>query len=201
MQDPNAYLNVATVRPQWRGTVPSVLFQRCDPVPVHDESKRPIIREVVEEMFITLYANFGVGLAAPQVGILWRLVVVDLRYLSLIGRTPLSDDEAKQLVLFNPVLTNEEAEQQSGREACLSIPGFQGNIDRHERISVSYESIDGTPQLIIAEGFLARVIQHEIDHLDGVLYADHATEFSPITGSRFAARAAEALTAAGLGDV
>lgn len=119
------------------------------------------VKRLAEDMLETMYKARGAGLAAPQVGRGIRLVVVD------IGEGP--------LMLVNPRVTS-SAGKIVDAEACLSIPGVSGRVARAERVSVESLDIDGKTQLLEAEGFLARVIQHEIDHLDGILFIDRATD-------------------------
>lgn len=119
------------------------------------------IKRLAEDMLETMYKARGAGLAAPQIGRDIRLVVID------IGEGP--------MMLVNPKLTS-SAGNVVDVEACLSIPGVSGRVPRAERVCVESLDIDGKTQLLEAEGFLARVMQHEIDHLDGVLFTDRATE-------------------------
>src|SRR5690606_6936709 len=127
------------------------------PVAAVDERVVQLLKDMVE----TMYAADGVGLAAPQVGVSERLIVVD------VGEGPIH--------LVNPIL--EEAEGvEVGREGCLSIPGVYGLVERHARVVVSGLDLDGKPVRVEGTGLLARALQHEIDHLDGVLFIDKATE-------------------------
>lgn len=107
----------------------------------------------------------GVGIAAPQIGINQRLIVIDCRE----SRRPCKHHGL--LYMVNPVIEAVEGER-IGREGCLSVPDWVGMVPRAARIDVSYHDLQGKPQLISASGFEARVIQHEIDHLDGILFID-----------------------------
>lgn len=121
-------------------------------------------KELADSMLATLYAiPNGVGLAAPQVGVLKRLIVIDVNR---------EDLDSKPLVLINPKIQSLEGEIVS-EEACLSIPDVTADIKRAERVVASALNLDGEPISIEGEGFFARVLQHEIDHLDGVLFIDH----------------------------
>ena len=121
-------------------------------------------RELVDSMLETLYAiPNGVGLAAPQVGVLRRLVVIDVNR---------EDLDSKPLVLINPEIQSHEGEA-IDEEACLSIPDVTADVKRAEKVHVSALSVGGEHFSIEEEGFFARVLQHEIDHLDGVLFIDH----------------------------
>lgn len=117
------------------------------------------IKMLAQDMIETMYENQGVGLAAPQVGVLKRIFVVD------IGEGP--------SVFINPVITEQSGEQY-GIEGCLSVPGKQGDVLRPYKVHVKALDIDGNEFEIEAEEFLARAICHEYDHLDGVLYIDKA---------------------------
>jgi peptide deformylase len=115
-------------------------------------------RILVKDMLETMYNANGVGLAAPQVGISDRLVVID------VGDGP--------LVLFNPVVTLCEGENKDV-EGCLSIPGRNEYIIRAQKVMVSYINLEGKKVTVTGEGLLARALQHEIDHLDGILFIDY----------------------------
>ena len=122
---------------------------------------------LVRDMFETMRAVNGAGLAAPQIGVDLQLVIfgtdaVNPRYpdAPLVPRT----------VLCNPVVTPLSGEEEEGWEGCLSVPGLRGLVPRHTRIRYQGFTPDGAPIERIAEGFHARVVQHECDHLDGMLY-------------------------------
>ena len=130
---------------------------------------------LVDDMVETMLDAPGVGLAAPQVAVSQRVIVV---------RLP-DDEESQQeygdqagvlYVFANPEITKASKKMVDGVEACLSIPGYYGNVDRHEEILITGQDRHGKPQRVKAAGWLARVFQHEIDHLDGRLYIDIATE-------------------------
>lgn len=120
---------------------------------------------LIDDMYETMYVAYGVGLAAPQVGILKRLIVVDNR----------DEEENKRFYMLNPVILEKEGEEIS-MEGCLSIPGKQGIVKRAKNIKVKYNDLTGKEKIMEAEDFLARIIQHEMDHLDGILYTDKAIE-------------------------
>jgi len=113
---------------------------------------------LIDNMFDTMYEEDGVGLAAPQVGILKRIAVVDIR-------------EGNKITLINPEIIAEEGKAIM-EEGCLSIPGETGDVIRAEKIKVRTLNKEGKEIEFEAEGFEARAIQHEIDHLDGVLFVD-----------------------------
>jgi peptide deformylase len=118
----------------------------------------------VDQMIDTMYTYGGVGLAAPQVGVNRRIIIVD----------PSAGDDAKELrVMINPKIIASSGEV-FGEEGCLSLPGRRGEVKRNETVTVEFFNIDGTKQLLFASGFLAVIIQHEIDHLSGILFIDRA---------------------------
>ena len=130
---------------------------------------------LVDDMIETMLDAPGVGLAAPQVAMQQQLIVV---------RLP-DDEESKEeygsqagvlYVVANPEIVKASKEMVEGVEACLSIPGFFGKVDRHESVVVKGLDRHGKPLRVKAKGWLARVFQHEIDHLDGRLYIDIASE-------------------------
>jgi len=148
-----------------------ILRRKANRVTVFDKHFQALVDDMVE----TMLDAPGVGLAAPQVAVSQRLIVV---------RLP-DDEESKQeygdkagvlYVVANPEIVKASTEMVEGVEACLSIPGYFGTVDRHESIVVKGQDRRGKDQRIKASGWLARVFQHEIDHLDGQLYIDIAKE-------------------------
>ena len=133
-----------------------VLNKVCKPV----RYMTPRIETLIEDMFDTMYERSGVGLAAPQVGVLKRITVIDLQT---------EDEDNEPLVLINPIIINEEGEQ-TGDEGCLSLPGKYGVVTRPEKVTVRALDFNMDEFELEAEGLLARAICHEIDHLDGKLY-------------------------------
>ena len=127
---------------------------------VVDEIK-PRILLLIKDMKETMYNSKGIGLAAPQVGILKRIVVID------IGNGPIA--------LINPEIVDMQ-ELQVAEEGCLSIPGIQKNVERPEKVKVRALNENGEEIIIDGEGLLARALCHEIDHLNGVLFVDKALE-------------------------
>ncbi len=120
------------------------------------------IIKLVKRMFYTMYENNGIGLAAPQVGESMRLFIVDLT---------LNKEPGKKLVLINPVIKEVEGKE-VGEEGCLSVPGVSENVERDYKVLLKAINLDEKEIEIEAEGLLSRVFQHEIDHLDGVLFVD-----------------------------
>ncbi len=121
------------------------------------------LEKLTQDMFESMYAAQGVGLAAPQIGLNLRLTVIDVT----VGKNP----EAK-LVLANPRIVHSEGEQRE-EEGCLSVPGFRGNVLRPAYVTVRAQDVTGKEYEMKGEGLLARAFCHEIDHLDGVLYLTH----------------------------
>ena len=123
----------------------------------------PIVT-LVEDMVATMYAAPGIGLAAPQVAVPLRVIVIDLS----VGEDP------RQLIkLVNPEFLDREGEQKH-EEGCLSIPGYMGDVERHVSVTVKGLNRRGKPFQLKARDWTARIFQHEIDHLDGVLFIDRA---------------------------
>jgi peptide deformylase len=121
------------------------------------------LAKLTEEMFESMYAARGVGLAAPQIGLSLNLAVVDVT----TGKNP----EAK-IVLANPVITHSEGEQRE-EEGCLSVPGFRGNVLRPAFVTIRAQDVTGKEFEMKGEGLLARAFCHEIDHLHGTLFLTH----------------------------
>lgn len=120
------------------------------------------LRILIDDMFETMYAAEGIGLAGPQVGISRRVLVVDV-----------NEPDRERLALVNPRLIETADETAKEEEGCLSIPGLSGAVDRPVRVVVEALDANGEPLRVEADGLLARCLQHEIDHLDGVLFIDH----------------------------
>ncbi len=138
----------------------SVLETKCAPV---TNFGSPELRKLVVDMFETMYVARGVGLAAPQVGVGRQLTVID---------TSSGEDPSKQLVLINPTIVKREGSQ-IGEEGCLSIPGFREDVRRAAHVVVQAKDIDGNDIQVEGEELLARALQHEIDHLHGILFLNH----------------------------
>jgi peptide deformylase len=139
-------------------TFPDARLRRCaEPVEQVDDS----IRQLVDDMLETMYAAPGIGLAAIQVNVAKRVVVIDT-----------SDDKDQPLCLINPEILARSGEEQMD-EGCLSLPGFYETVTRAERITVRALDREGQPFELDTDGLLAVCIQHEIDHLDGRLFVDH----------------------------
>jgi peptide deformylase len=130
---------------------------------------------LVDNMVETMIEAPGVGLAAPQVAVSQRFAVIRLSD-DEKSKEEFGDLAGKLYVVVNPEIVKASKEMVEGVEGCLSIPGYLGTVDRHEKITIDSVDRYGKPQRIKAEGWLARVFQHEIDHLDGKLYIDIAKD-------------------------
>lgn len=145
-----------------------------DPDPVLREVAKevtkfnPNLKKLLKDMAATMYDAEGVGLAAPQIGISKRVIVVDV------------GDENGLVEMVNPVIVEQEGEQ-LGPEGCLSIPNLNGEVRRADRIVVKGQNGDGEPITVNATGYFARAFQHEIDHLNGILFTDLAESIYDIS--------------------
>ncbi|MFH0892265.1 MAG: peptide deformylase [Candidatus Falkowbacteria bacterium] len=154
--------------------MPQLLNIITDPNPILRKKSRKLdpkklktrqIQELCEDMVLTMLEKDGVGLAAPQIGKNIRIITVNMK------------DGA--ICMINPEITKRSWLKEWGAEGCLSIPGVFGQVRRHKKVDYSY--IDGNGKVIktSASGLLARVLQHEIDHLDGILFTDKARDITP----------------------
>jgi peptide deformylase len=125
------------------------------------------IHKLIEDMFETMYDAPGIGLAAIQVGTAKRVVTMDLAK---------KDEPKNPQVFINPEIVWSSEEKATYEEGCLSIPEFYGDVDRPAQVKVKYLDRDGQPQEVEANGLLATCLQHEIDHLNGVLFIDHLSK-------------------------
>ncbi|PJF42044.1 MAG: peptide deformylase [Phototrophicales bacterium] len=133
------------------------------------------LQQLIDDMIETMLAAPGVGLAAPQVAVSQRVIVVRLPD-DEASREEYGDDAGVLYVVINPEIIKTSREMVDGVEACLSIPGYFGNVLRHHMVVITGYDREGKPLRIKAKDWLARVFQHEIDHLDGILFIDRATE-------------------------
>ncbi len=136
----------------------AVLRRRAQPV-------RVVTREtqrLIERMFATMHEAQGIGLAAPQVGVSTRVIVTEF--------------EGRRFALVDPELLRHDGEEVMGTEACLSIPGLLGDVPRASRVVVRARNRRNKFVTIEAQGMLARILQHEIDHLDGILFTDRVRD-------------------------
>ncbi|MBI3361368.1 MAG: peptide deformylase [Chloroflexi bacterium] len=148
-----------------------ILRQRARKVTVFT----PALKTLVGDMLETMRAAPGVGLAAPQVAVGQRVIVVGVPPAEADEADP-NPDAGKTWAVVNPEIVKASKEMVDGTEACLSIPGYAGTVLRHKSVAVKGFNVKGKPIKIKVEDFTARIFQHEIDHLDGVLFIDRASE-------------------------
>jgi peptide deformylase len=137
-----------------------ILKAKCDKVAEVDEE----VRRLMDDMLETMYAAPGVGLAAPQVGVKRRIIVVDCAK---------ADEEPRPMRMVNPELLAVSDDESINEEGCLSLPGHYADVTRPAEARVRYLDETGVTREIEAEGLLATCIQHEIDHINGILFVDH----------------------------
>lgn len=136
------------------------LAKVCEPISQVDDE----LRTFIDNMFETMYDHEGIGLAAPQVNVLKRVITIDI-----------DGDKTNQIVLINPEIL--ESSGETGiEEGCLSIPGCRALVPRKEKLTVKALNYQGEEFTLSADGLLAICIQHEIDHLNGVLFVDHISQ-------------------------
>ena len=126
------------------------------------------------DMIATMYEDDGIGLAAPQIGKNIRLITIGKD--ALKNQTALPFSIQNDLVLFNPEITEYSWKTEVDEEGCLSVPGYAGLVARHIEITVSAQTLTGEKIIFLAKKYFARVLQHEIDHLNGILFIDRAKE-------------------------
>lgn len=138
------------------------LKKKSAPVTIINDS----VRQLVEDMVETMYDAPGVGLAAPQIGVQQRVIIIDIAG---------SDEPPHLIAAINPVIVHAEGETFE-EEGCLSVPKYAANVRRHAKIVVKGLNVDGNETTWRADGLLAVAFQHEIDHLDGILFIDHISQ-------------------------
>lgn len=141
------------------------LTTRCEPVETIDGE----LGHVLDDMLETMYAAPGIGLAAPQIGVLQRFFVVD------VGKEGAKNEEEvrEPLFIINPEILERSTTKSVYEEGCLSLPKQFGDVQRSDKIELRYQDRKGKKVDLAADGMLARCIQHEMDHLDGILFVDH----------------------------
>lgn len=143
-----------------------ILTKKARKIEVVDEK----IKELAQDMLDTMYANDGIGLAACQVGMLKQMVVYDVSYID--EKHP----KKKPYVLINPVIIEKSKSLVTVEEGCLSFPNLFDNVVRHEKITVEYMDLDGKKQVRKVKGMEAVCIQHELDHLEGIVFLDRTNK-------------------------
>lgn len=142
-----------------------ILKKKSKEIEVIDEK----IKQLGQDMLDTMYKNDGIGLAACQVGMLKRMIVYDIRYIE-------EDAKKEEHILINPKITSRSKTMIEVEEGCLSFPDLYKNVVRHEKVTVEYTDINGKKKKINAKDIEAVVLQHEIDHLDGIVFLDRYDE-------------------------
>ena len=132
------------------------------------------LQSLVDDLFDTMRAKNGVGIAAPQIGVDLRVVIFGFEHNERYPDAP----PVPQTVLINPVITPIGDEKESGWEGCLSVPGMRGKVSRFTKIRYTGFDVQGNRIDRIADGFHARVVQHECDHLDGILYPQRVQDMT-----------------------
>lgn len=140
-----------------------VLRKKCAPVTAVDDAVRALLTDMLE----TMYEAPGIGLAAPQVGVESRVIVCDVAG---------EEEEPAPLMLVNPEIVAASEALQPSHEGCLSLPDVFDDIERHAEVTVRYLDEMGAQKTVTADGLLAACLQHEIDHLNGVLFIDHLSK-------------------------
>jgi len=140
----------------------------------------PKLKELIENMFETMYNASGVGIAAPQIGLSIRLFIVDTN--PFAEDDSLSDNDRNQLksfkkIFINPIIIDEKGDEWSFEEGCLSIPNIREGVLRQKQITVQYHDENFNKHTDSFDGLLARVIQHEYDHIQGILFTDKLSSF------------------------
>ena len=138
----------------------ATLKLRCRPVAAGDNAA---LRDLLPRMFSAMYHAPGIGLAAPQVGVALRVAIVDLA----------PDNKRTPHILINPVIVASSKELATREEGCLSLPNMFADVTRPAQVKVRYFDLEGAKREIDGDGLLAACLQHELDHLDGVLFVDH----------------------------
>jgi peptide deformylase len=146
-----------------------VLKRKARPVQKFDKNLQTLLDDMVE----TMRDAPGVGLAAPQIGLSERIIVIE--YFEREEDEEVEESPKKVWALINPEITKTSEEKLMGVEGCLSIPGLVGEVERHAEVHVKGLNRHGKPMKVKAKGWLARIFQHEIDHLNGVLFTERAT--------------------------
>ncbi len=133
-----------------------ILRQKAEPVQNIDGK----VKKIIQDMYDTLHEKSGLGLAANQVGILRRLVVLT------------NPNTNEDMVLINPEWKEVDTEKETGEEGCLSVPGIYSKVNRFRKIQVTAQDVQGKQLAFLADGLFARIVQHEVDHLNGILFID-----------------------------
>jgi peptide deformylase len=141
------------------------------------EIKDPRIQKLIDDMIVTMHEYDGVGLAAPQVHESLQIAVIEAKGNSRYPAAP----DIPLLVLVNPKFVKKSEAVQKGWEGCLSVEGFRGMVPRSKEVEIRYLDRHAKEKRLVADGFLAVVVQHELDHLDGKVFLDRMEDLSTLT--------------------
>ncbi len=130
----------------------------------------PDLQQLIEDMIDTLHEESGAGLAAPQINVSKQVILIEF------GSEEDEEVPPRLYVTINPKITRFSQQMVSGAEGCLSVPGLMGDVDRSQDVVVEGQDRNGEPLKISLQGWIARIFQHEIDHINGILYTDRATQ-------------------------
>ncbi len=139
----------------------------------------PALQKTLDDMIDSMYAYNGIGIAATQVGLNIMAAIIHKDALDFKNKKLHGAFHGADFLILNPKITSHSWGILSDEEGCLSVPGYHGIVKRYKKITVSCMDRKGTPLTFVAHGFFARVLQHEIDHLNGTLYIDKATDSTP----------------------
>lgn len=170
-KSPVSHSSIVTIPLHLSDLSAHVLRRECESVPLTDIQALEHCREISTEMYFVMLETDGVAIAAPQIGCCWRIVVINENQ-----KLPFSP-----LVLLNPEIVEHSETRNVASEGCLSLPCWSAEVPRYDSVVVEYYSIEGKKERIEAEGYAARVLQHEIDHLSGKLYIDRVENRKGIT--------------------
>jgi len=151
-------------------TNPNPILRKKSAKIADQEIKSPAFQKLCVDMIKTMKKNDGVGLAAPQIGLNIRLICIQTK--------------GGPVCMVNPVITKRSWAKEWEDEGCLSVPEFFGEVKRHKAVTCSFTDIKGKPQKTQAKGLMARVIQHETDHLDGILFIDKAKNIQKLEAEK-----------------
>ena len=140
-----------------------ILRQKSSPVNKIEKEEQLLMDDMLE----TMYDAKGIGLAAIQIGVPKRIIVMDISK---------NDKEKNPMYFVNPVIKNKISETSTYEEGCLSVPNFFAEVERPKKCEVEYQDYNGVKKILKAEGLLATCIQHEMDHLEGILFIDHLSK-------------------------
>ena len=170
-------LSIVTIDLKYITFEHSVLRQRSCEISLRESKSLELCKKIALDMFEIMYTTYGAALSAPQVGIPLRLIVID----------PAKLDFGPH-VLINPIMVYKADSEEADMERCLSLPDYAGRVFRSNRVRVSAYNLNGQREEYEAEGLLARIFQHELDHLDGILYCDRLQPEDNLVESERAAR-------------